>query len=250
MEKIRLKVTTLSNLFIGGVPSVFEIGGVDLCTVMDYAGNPFIPASSLKGALRNVVRDMKIESESQIASELQAKPESQIKQIGDIYRTYLTEIQSENEKSNLRLEDDRIVRMNKNNKERIETASAEYLFGITGFNHTPKLLFNDLLLEEIPGNQNPFSIDSKTSIVCVAEKGEITSNPRIYQTIRPGVTFCGEIGFYQIEKLGCSDIVKALVENAFEQFNDGVYRLGNSGSRGYGRVRIEILQECDQDDKR
>ena len=53
---IEIRVKTLSNLFIGGSPMPFEIGGIDLWTAVDEEGFPCIPASSLKGALRRQQR--------------------------------------------------------------------------------------------------------------------------------------------------------------------------------------------------
>ena len=47
---IHISVKTLSNLFIGGTPTPFEIGGIDQWTAVDEEGFPCIPASSLKGA--------------------------------------------------------------------------------------------------------------------------------------------------------------------------------------------------------
>ena len=54
---IKIRIKTLSNLFIGGTPMPFEIGGIDQWTAVDGEGFPCIPASSLKGALRAIVVD-------------------------------------------------------------------------------------------------------------------------------------------------------------------------------------------------
>ena len=55
-NSITIKMKTLSNLFIGGAPVPFKIGGIDQQTATDQEGFPCIPASSLKGALRAVIR--------------------------------------------------------------------------------------------------------------------------------------------------------------------------------------------------
>ena len=52
---LKIHIKTLSNLFIGGAPKSFEIGGIDQWTAADEDGFPYIPASSLKGALRAIV---------------------------------------------------------------------------------------------------------------------------------------------------------------------------------------------------
>lgn len=58
MERIKIELTTLSNLFIGDTPSSFEIGGIDQYTKTDFYNKPLVPASSLKGVLRRIISDM------------------------------------------------------------------------------------------------------------------------------------------------------------------------------------------------
>lgn len=240
-DTINLKVTTLSNLFIGSTPSTFEIGGVDLFTVTDYQGRPYIPASSIKGSLRNIVRDLVRDQGDGTALE-----------IASAYKEYLSDLLRENMERMehmqvLGMEAERITRMKERYEKHIEAATAEYLFGMEGFNHTPKLIFNDLTLvvDTIDMKNSTldhlFSIDTKNNIE-YNESGIPNANPRSYKTVRPGVTFTGEIIFHMMDKLSMptSDI-RAFIEHALQQFNTGIYRLGNSGSRGYGRVQVDIV---------
>lgn len=53
---IKIRVKTLANLFVGGNPRPFEIGGIDQWTAVDEEGFPCIPASSWKGAIRAIVQ--------------------------------------------------------------------------------------------------------------------------------------------------------------------------------------------------
>ncbi|CAM3838280.1 RAMP superfamily CRISPR-associated protein [Marinicrinis lubricantis] len=236
VHTIHLKVTTLSNLFIGGSPSTFEIGGIDLFTVTDYNDKPYIPASSFKGSLRRIVRDL-------------AGSSAEAKLITEAYREYLRSKKRENlpRIEEMRDKDERFRRVEKRLEEAIHNASAEYLFGMEGFNHTPKLIFNDLRLIET-GDVDPFSIDSKNSVK-VSEPQEdpnVVANPRTYKTVRPGVEFSGEIHFYMLNQLAVStDVIARFIENAIYQFNTGIYRLGNSGSRGYGRIQVDVSREGD-----
>ena len=64
---LKIHIKTLSNLFIGGAPKSFEIGGIDQWTAADEDGFPYIPASSLKGALRAIVCKDTSERASEIA---------------------------------------------------------------------------------------------------------------------------------------------------------------------------------------
>lgn len=66
------------------------------------------------------------------------------------------------------------------------------------------------------------------------------SKPRTYQTARSGIVFEGEIRLYKMEKLGdqAGELCKEYLIYNLKKFNEGIYRLGNSKSRGYGRVEI------------
>lgn len=216
----------MSNLFIGGMPVPFEIGGIDQQTALDQEGFPCIPGSSFKGALRAIVR----EDQSAMAEEIR-----------QLYRTYLEKEREENLSKIEKLvkEEEILDRIEQRYTQAIEQLSPEYLFGIEGFNNTPKLLFSDLLLcSEFRQEDKCFSIDMKNAIE--TNGNVLESNPRTYKTARRGITFEGEIRFYKIEQLGdeaaklCEDYI---ITNLLK-FNEGFYRLGNSKSRGYGRVEV------------
>jgi len=228
MNKELIEITTLSNLFIGGMPVTFEIGGVDLATITDYQGYPIIPASSLKGVMRRIVRDM--------------AGETIISEIKIAYQNYLSKMRKENERRledlGQKLESERMDKMKKRFEKAYEDASAEYLFGIQGFNDTPKLIFNDLLMAKKEKNWD--SIDTKTSIDIT--EAQMRSNPRTYRTVRPNITFQGEILFYHMNELEGFK-VSELLTHVFEKLSQGTYRLGNSGSRGYGRIQIKRVDE-------
>lgn len=136
-------------------------------------------------------------------------------------------------------------RIEKRYTEAIDAASACYLFGIREFNNTPKLLFNDLRLrEECRDLKKCFSIDAKTSIDCSGT--EPKSNPRTYKAVRKGMEFDGEIEFYHFDEEICQKCKKYLIQN-LEKFNDGIYRLGGSKSRGYGKIHVSILEDGRED---
>lgn len=224
---LKIHIKTLSNLFIGGVPKSFEIGGIDQWTAADEDGFPYIPASSLKGALRAIVSKDTSERASEIA---------------EWYREYL---RREKESACARA-----IRLDKQTKtevmERfirrydgaIENTSAAYLFGIREFNDTPKLFFNDLRVSD--RNQETkkyFSIDAKAAID--SNGSEPKSNPRTYKAVKTGVEFEGAIEFYGFaEDENFIETSKAYIIDNLEMFNSGIYRLGNSKSRRYGRISV------------
>lgn len=242
INKLTIRITTRSNLFIGGSPVSFEIGGVDLQTVINKYKKPYIPASSFKGALRNVVRDLTKDTAD-------SNDELLIK-IKKCYVDYLKSLKEEADKQSqlYGIEEERTQRMLTRYQTAIDQASAEYLFGMEGFNDTPKLIFNDFVLEDDSiGLDDLFSLDYKNTISTYEADSilDISAKPRVYQVVRPNVTFIGDIIFQQAEKLSkiTQQEILFFVEQAIAQFNTGIYRLGNSGSRGYGKVHIDILEE-------
>lgn len=240
-QVIRLKIKTLSNLFIGGNPMPFEIGGIDQWTAVDHEGYPCIPASSLKGALRAII----MEDRSAEASE-----------IGQWYAQFLKKEWEENREQIQRCveEKEAYIRIENRYADAVKEASAIDLFGIKEFNNTPKLLFSDLRLkEEQRILEQCFSIDTKTLINC--EGAEPKSNPRTYKTARTGLEFEGEIEMYRFEQLcfnkNAIDVCKTYIINNLKKFNEGIYRLGNSKSRGYGRIYVSMIEKdegagCDE----
>lgn len=231
---IKIRIKTLSNLFIGGTPVPFEIGGIDQWTAVDDEGFPYIPASSLKGALRAIVMEDRTPEASKIAGWyrelLRKEKEEGWERIRECYK--------DNEEV--------LSRITKRYADAVEHASAGALFGIREFNNTPKLLFNDLRLkEEYCDLKKCFSIDTKTSINC--EGTEPKSNPRTYKTARIGLVFEGEIELYRFEPPHFDEnavkVCKEYIMDNLKKFNEGVYRLGNSKSRGYGKISVSIIEE-------
>lgn len=238
---IQFEIETLSNLFIGGAPVPFEIGGIDQQTILDPDGFPYIPGSSLKGALRAIVSQDK----SPVAEEikmlytdyLKNQKEKNVERIREIVEQQYKDISSRKET---------LDRIERNYTKAEEKLSAEYLFGIEGFNNSPKLLFNDVLLCEKDRNKRTcFSIDMKNSI---EDQNGIApvSNPRTYQTARKGLNFAGEIRLYGMMEYwdqASAELCRRYVMEQLLKFNEGIHRLGNSKSRGYGKVEVRIVEE-------
>lgn len=230
-DRIQFKIETQSNLFIGGAPVPFEIGGIDQQTALDEEGFPCIPGSSFKGALRTIVREDKSHAADVISQ---------------LYAAYLKEDQETNQEMIRALvkEEEALERIEDRYKIANEQLSAEYLFGISKFNETPKLIFGDLLLHnEFHDIEKCFSIDMKNSIDTGGEYPR--SNPRTYKAARRGLVFAGEIRLYKMELLGpdAEQLCKRYVMDNLMKFNDGIYRLGDSKSRGYGKVKVTIEEE-------
>ncbi len=233
---IKLKIKTLSNLFIGGMPLPFEIGGIDQQTALDQEGFPCIPGSSLKGALRAIVHEDSCDMQQRV-SKLYA---AYLEQDREASRKHIQELMHEEGKSQIDI-NEALNRLQKRYDDEANTLPHEYIFGIKGFNHTPKLLFSDFLLcSESRKEDKYFSIDMKNSI---DDSGETpVSNPRTYKTARCGLVFEGEIRLYKMDTLFENDMglcERYIIYNLMK-FNKGIYRLGNSKSRGYGKIEVTI----------
>ena len=233
MLEIKIKLTTVSSCLIGNQTESFSVGGIDQSTTVDENGNPIIHGSAFKGAFRNIVREREKMSEEITATRDYVKL---------LIEKTLTKYQAIEEKT------EKINKMLANLEEKAKNPKAEYIFGMEGINGMPRLFCSDF---RVPINQDKskedyFLIETKTSL---EEKEEqIVSNPRTYKVVKPGVVFVGTIQFYnpffeknedEAEKL--KNMKKELKE-ALMAFNDGIYGIGNSKSRGYGQVQVEILQ--------
>ena len=77
--------------------------------------------------------------------------------------------------------------------------------------------------------------------------GNIISNPRTYKVIKPSTKFEGIIRFYNPFFIVNEDEIKKIeapiekeLKDALRMFNEGIYGIGNSKSRGYGQIRVDF----------
>ncbi|WP_088825939.1 MULTISPECIES: RAMP superfamily CRISPR-associated protein [Listeria] len=226
-SSLNYSIKTESNLLIGGTPRSFEIGGIDQYTVTNFEGEPIIPASTIKGCFRAIVKEENMENVI-ITNAYRRFFESQKEEFNEYVKS-----NGFDDKEQKRL------------LQRFDDATEEKLplhcFGSEGFNAMPKLIFRDCHIVEKRENKDYFSIDSKNTIDTKDDK--IHAIPRKYQTVRPNIEFRGTIDFYQVEKLGIEDKVwQEYIESLFLKLNSGIYRIGNSKSRGYGKVHLQVIK--------
>lgn len=233
MEKFILRVTTVSNLFIGGNPTLFEIGGIDQQTITDSDQLPIIPASTIKGVFRAYLHE--------IANDEIPAIKAIVSQYGEVMEAINKNnnkiLAAKDGKVSLKIEKERIDKLQKSMLSSL-CQDITWLFGIQGYNRTPKLIFNDLLCLEKEA-QHCFSVDTKNAIL--QEGTEIYANPRTYKTVRPKITFEGEILCYRLIENGFKvEDIEACLQLVVDACNEGLCRIGESGSRGYGRVLMEL----------
>ena len=246
MFEIKIKLTTESCCLIGNQTESFSVGGVDQSTTIDENGRPIIHGSAFKGALRNIVRELE-------------KKEGNMEETKKYVKRLIEKI-LENYKSEDIFKTEKIKKMILNLEKKLGSneLKAEYIFGMEGVNGLPRIFCSDFrVIESENKKEDYFLIDTKT---CIEEvNGNIISNPRTYKVIKPGIKFEGIIRFYnpffmtnedETEKIE-TPIEKEL-RDALGMFNEGLYGIGNSRSRGYGQIRVEFddePKEGEYDDK-
>ena len=193
---------------------------------------PIIHGSSFKGALRNIVREKEKEEGKMIETKKYVKLliEETLKKYENISKT------------------EKIDKMLSNLEEKAKNSKAEYIFGMEGLNGMPRLFCSDFrVLEGKDEQENDyFLIETKNNLE--EKDGEIFSNPRTYRAVKPGIMFKGVIRFQNPlfkgskEELEEIDKIKEELKEAIMEFNSGFYGIGNSKSRGYGQIEVEILK--------
>lgn len=237
MEKLKIEITTKSNCLIGNQTESFSVGGVDQGTTIDENGYPMIPGSAIKGALRTIVRENNGELENikqfynEVFKEIDVDFDANIKFFEESGKDKQAKIVK-------KLKNDLGLYWTKD-KEKVR---AEYIFGVEGFNELPKLYFSDFRVIKDQNKQTKedyFLIDSKTSIK--EENGDLISNPRTYKVVKPEVKFEGEIYFKGFKNEDIEEIKEEII-SMLNKFNNNLYFIGNSKSRGYGRIEVKEVK--------
>lgn len=237
MFEIKIKLTTESCCLIGNQTESFSVGGVDQSTTIDENGRPIIQGSAFKGALRNIVRE-------------QEKKEGQMEKTKEYVKCIINEILEKYRSEDI-VKTEKIEKMilNLENKVNSKDLKAEYIFGMEGINGLPRMFCSDFRVIESKDKKidDYFLIDTKT---CIEEiNGNILSNPRTYKVIKPGVEFEGVIRFYTPFPIAAKEAkeleysMEKELRCALELFNNGIYGIGNSKSRGYGQIRVEFCND-------
>ena len=203
-EKIRITgtITTITGLHIGGSKNTMQIGGLDNTVIKTPNGVPYIPGSSLKGKMRSLL----------------------VKKISD----------SKNE------HDDPI--------------EIQMLFGYQGRNRDEskniqekepqisRLIFRDAYLNETKIQETFKESSLATDFTeekyenVIDRKSGKAQHPRQMERVPSGAVFDFEI-IMDIYEGDDKDEMLKMLEQAFALLEDDY--LGGSGTRGYGKVKIE-----------
>ncbi len=106
--KITGTIKTLSGLHIGGSQTSLEIGTVDNAVIKTSKGEPYIPGSSLKGKLRNMLA--RAAGSKDVANDIKLETEdTDIKYIAKLFGTPQNEKQNSGSEALLKIQDCFIV---------------------------------------------------------------------------------------------------------------------------------------------
>lgn len=229
MIEINVYLTTVSSCLIGNQTESFSIGGVDQSTTIDENNRPIIHGSAFKGALRNIIREQEKEGKM---NETKIFVRLLLKKILEKYKSV-----RKTEKIN------RIISII---EEKYNNCKAEYIFGIEGINGLPRIYCSDFRFSECKNMNmdNYFFIETKNCLV--ENNGEILSNPRTYRVVKPKVVFKGMLWLNDMFLVDIEEnkeimmAVESEIRDALLKFNEGLHRIGNSKSRGYGQIEIDL----------
>lgn len=225
MFEIKVKLTTVSSCLIGNQTESFSVGGTDQSTTIDEKGRPIIHGSAFKGALRNIIR----ENEAEL-SETRKYVECILTKLLEKYKDYLQE--------------DKIERLVKKIEEYQKEPKAHYIFGLEGINNMPRIYCSDFRVSEENTHNDKsdyFKIETKNTLI--EADNMLTSLPRNYRVVKPGVNFEGKLHFRDTYFDDCGvdfEKIKGEIESQIMKFNEGFYGIGNSKSRGYGHVKVTV----------
>jgi len=218
MEKqtIKIQIEVVTGLHIGAGNDTVQIGGVDSEVIKDPINKmPYIPGSSIKGKLRCL---LEVESKfGEVNDEI-----NRFFGVSDKYK---------------RMIEDEI----KDKSEEEKNKARE------GYQTPTRLIFRDLFLTK--GNNGFYekfklgeiTTESKAEISIDRTKGTVTpAGPRTIERIPPTVVFEGDILIRYKDENELSR-AKEILNQGIELLNNDY--LGGSGSRGYGAVRVILLNK-------
>lgn len=206
---IKGDIKVLTGLRIGGLSIGLKIGGVDLNVVKDAEGKPYIPGSSLKGKLRNLLERKKGKIEGEEVHKCKNDQQYNNCAICKIFGISTSEKE---------------IQINSPTLTRIIVRDVS---------------LNEESLKEIMDNLELEYTEVKVENVINRIKGS-AEHPRHIERVPAGAVFSPMEIILSIYKGDTLDLIlKPLLESMALLEHD---YLGGMGSRGYGKVRFENLE--------
>jgi len=203
---IELKIEAETGLHIGGSSEVVKIGGIDNCVIRDPNSNlPYIPGSSLKGKIRNLLE----------------KFLGKVSENGEVHSC----------------------------KEIEDAEKCEICRPFGSSVGEGRIIFRDFSLienskKELEKKRNETGLDTEIKVENVINRlTSQSANLRTMERVPKGTEFEGEIIYNFVKKLGQEDFLEKDLKNlsaGLKLLQDDY--LGGSGSRGYGKVKIKVVE--------
>lgn len=220
MSTISGRITLESGLHIGAGDTELRIGGTDNPVIKHpHTGEPYIPGSSIKGKVRSLL---------EMESGLLAKTGSGKPLNTGVFKKGLSDDEKKLAISLLRL----FGVSGADDQETQQIGPSRASFADCSLSHDSRDVVK-------AGNWSFFEIKSENSIDRI--KG-VAKDPRFTERVVAGLSFDFSITLKQME--GDDDLRSLLLKGLKLLEYDA---LGGSGSRGYGRVRLEFDDKGHQD---
>lgn len=209
IHQIKIRIKLESGMHISGSNDSYDIGGTDAQVVKNpLSGEPYIPGSSIKGKLRSLLE----------------------------YKYGNFSVNEKNKEIKLELQDDDFCKLFEPRDDLIPNITR----GI--FRDAVLTQESKEKLESVLGKHIYTEIKAENSI---GRFNTREANPRFIERVPAGSEFEGEIDIIEFDGDDYKKMYKHL-EDAIELLN--LNYIGGSGSRGYGKVNVVIVNKPNADE--
>lgn len=208
--RINFEIELLTGLHIGGSSDTFDIGGADSTVIKNpFTKEPYIPGSSIKGKLRSLLtQKYGVISKSEKNNDREITFQNNFE--GKVFKNLFQPVEYEDETIQVSRAIFRDALLSDSSKEKLQAFLGKGVYT---------------------------EIKAENSISLLKGKA---ANPRFIERVPAGAKFNGEIILHIYENDN-EELLKNGIKEALEMLE--LNYLGGSGTRGYGKVKINYLND-------
>lgn len=208
--RINFEIELLTGLHIGGSSDTFDIGGADSTVIKNpFTKEPYIPGSSIKGKLRSLLtQKYGVISKSEKNNDREITFQNNFE--GKVFKNLFQPVEYEDETIQVSRAIFRDALLSDSSKEKLQSFLGKGVYT---------------------------EIKAENSISLLKGKA---ANPRFIERVPAGAKFNGEIILHIYENDN-EELLKNGLKEALEMLE--LNYLGGSGTRGYGKVKINYLND-------
>ncbi len=208
--RINFEIELLTGLHIGGSSDTFDIGGADSTVIKNpFTKEPYIPGSSIKGKLRSLLtQKYGVISKSEKNNDREITFQNNFE--GKVFKNLFQPVEYEDETIQVSRAIFRDALLSDSSKEKLQAFLGKGVYT---------------------------EIKAENSISLLKGKA---ANPRFIERVPAGAKFNGEIILHIYENDN-EELLKNGLKEALEMLE--LNYLGGSGTRGYGKVKINYLND-------